>query len=306
MTNLRFVFFLVLVLTMTSVGQELEKVESRPERGFFWPYLYYVPESAKRPFTFLVLPNNSRELSDVLSVQEEAAVRRTKWMVKSFGDDLGLVLLRPIFPRTVKESYCYTHALDRDTLLTRRKEVERLDLQLLSMVDDLERRLEGPCRDKFFIAGFSAPAMFANRFTLLHPEKILGAAIGSPGGWPIAPVPTFAEEPLRYPIGVSDFRDVSGREFDRKAFSRVPLFMFLGDQDTNDSVPFTDGYDPQDAELVNRLFGSTPVERWGLSKKLYQSVGSQAEFRLYPGVEHTISEEIEMDMKDFFSRLLGL
>jgi dienelactone hydrolase len=176
------------------------------------------------------------------------------------------------------------------------------------MIDDARARLS---REKLkfdkrvLVLGFSASGMFANRFTFLHPKRIKAAVIGSPGGWPIAPVASFKEKTLRYPIGIDDFKSVSGEKFDLNNLRKVPLFMFLGDQDDNDSVIFRDSYEKEDEDLIISLFGKMPVERWDDSKKLYQDKKLNAEFRLYPNVKHAVTKEMFDDIFAFFSKHIG-
>ena len=62
---------------------------------------------------------------------------------------------------------------------------------------------------------------------------------------------------------------------------KVPLFIFLGDKDDNDSVIFGDSYEEEDKTLIFELFGKTPVERWEISKTLYTQAEMNAEFKLY-------------------------
>jgi hypothetical protein len=141
--------------------------------------------------------------------------------------------------------------------------------------------------------------MFANRFTFLHPDRVKAAAIGSPGGWAIAPVSTYKEKTLRYPIGINDFKSVTGEKPDLKRLRKVPLFIFLGDEDENDSVVFGDSYEEEDKTLIFELFGKTPVERWAASKSLYEQSRMNAEFKLYPKVAHTVTPEMRDDIRAF-------
>ena len=104
-----------------------------------------------------------------------------------------------VFPRPKKDWRIYTHALDRDSLLTERKEYRRFDQQLIRMIDDARTRLrsDGYRFDKrVLMFGFSASGMFTNRFTFLHPERIKAAAIGSPGGWAMAPIDSWKDTAL--------------------------------------------------------------------------------------------------------------
>ena len=107
---------------------------------------------------------------------------------------------------------------------------------------------------------------------------------------------------MRYPIGVCDVEELTGDPFDVESFRQVPLFFFVGDQDTNDSVPYSDGYEDADEALIFELFGETPVERWPIAERIYESVNADAEFHLYPGVGHR--PMAFGDTVEFFIRVL--
>jgi len=283
-------------------GFTLVKIDAAPDKGFDWPYYLAMPNGSANS-TLIVEPNNTGSGSDDPSVHDQAARMLAEREI-SFAQALDCPLLVPTFPRPQTNWQVYTHALDRDTLTTTLEGLVRLDLQLLAIVEDARTRLadRGTYTDeKFFIKGFSASGMFANRFCVLHPDRIKAAAIGSPGGWPIAPVASWEGRALRYHVGVADVQDLVGAPFDLATFKTVPLFLFMGDQDTNDSVPYADGYEPQDRDLVNTLFGVTPVERWPKAEQIYESVGCNCTFRLYEGVGHTISGEMQRDIVQFFA-----
>lgn len=227
--------------------------------------------------------------------------------LRNFGSGLGVILLQPAFPRPQTDWRIYTHALDRDSLLTDKREYKRLDQQLIKMIDDARNRLaeEGLQVDKrVLMFGFSASGMFTNRFAFLHPKRIKAAAFGSPGGWAIAPADLWKGETLRYPIGTADIKRVAGKSLDRKSLSQVPLFLFLGDKDANDSVIFRDSYEKEDEELIFSLFGKTLVERWSATESLYKANLPQAELKLYAGGEHSISKEMWQDIQAFFEKHL--
>jgi hypothetical protein len=42
--------------------------------------------------------------------------------------------------------------------------------------------------ERVYMIGWTASGMFVNHITFLHPKRVKAAAIGSPGGWAIAPV----------------------------------------------------------------------------------------------------------------------
>ncbi len=291
-------------------AQAAVRIDAQPAKGFSYPYYIYVPASlrektaAKKTHTFLVLPNNTPKLSDDLSVHDANVKQQiSKW--RDVAGSLGVAILMPVFPRPETDWKIYTHALDRDSLLTGKKEFRRFDLQLIAMIDHARASLKKE-KLKFdkrvLINGFSASGMFADRFTFLHPGRVKAAAIGSPGGWPIAPVDSYQKKLLRYPIGTGDLKAVSGKKLDLKTLRKVPLFIFIGDKDDNDSVPFGDGYEEEDKTLIFELFGKTPVERWAVSESLYKQAGLNASFKTYPGIGHGTNSEINKDIYAFLGK----
>ena len=289
---------------------DIIKIEAKTEKGFSYPYYLYVPPElhdaklSKKTHTILVIPNNTGKLDDDLNIHE-ADVKKRITQNAAIGALLKTAILMPVFPRPAADWQIYTHALDRDAMLTDKKQYARFDLQLVAMIDDARRKL---AKDnlkfdkKVFLTGFSASGMFSNRFTFLHPDRVKAAAIGSPGGWAIAPTAVYQEKTLRYPIGINDFRTVSGNNLNLKKLRKVPLFMFLGDKDENDSVIFGDSYENEDKDLIFALFGKTPVERWKISGSLYKDAKMNAEFKLYPDVKHTVTKEMRDDLVKFFSK----
>ena len=165
--------------------------------------------------------------------------------------------------------------------------------------DRLYREYQLRVEKRVLLNGFSAQAMFANRFTFLHPDRVKAAAIGSPGGWPIAPVATYHHQALRYPIGISDFREVVGTNLNMNELRRVPLLIFMGDQDDNDAVPYGDAYENEDRAVIFPMFGEKPIERWESARTLYSLAGMNAEFKLYPGAGHEIIPEMREDVRAF-------
>lgn len=307
----------MLALAVVGVGwwrfeSKLDRVEPNAGTAFRWPYYLYVPSKAEArgdggaPVHLLVLPNNTGRGDDDFAVHERAAWMRA-WRESSLADELEVVALVPIFPRPAKDWRVYTHALDRDCLTTEVEGLERLDLQLVAMIDDARADLAKrgwKVEERVLLKGFSANGMFADRFTALHPERVLGAAVGSPGGWPIAPAAVHEGVVLRYPVGVADVEELTGRAFDAAAYARVPVLVFMGDQDTNDSLQFGDGYETEDKDLVELVFGATPMERWEDSEAIRKAAGAKATFRLYPGVGHEVTGEMEEEVERFLTGIL--
>ncbi len=311
------IFILVVVFAVAISAQDkpvLEggviRIEARSADGFNYPYYLYIPpsflEKGAEPGerTILVLPNNTGKNDDDLAVHEENVKRRMEANSR-FISGFEVAILSPVFPRPASDWKTYTHALDRDTMLSakaEKKDYARLDLQLLAMITDARERAKGAgvkLEKRVMMLGFSASAMFVNRFTFLHPGHVKAAVVGSPGGWPMVPASSYKDKDLRYPIGASDLKSIGGKGLDLEKLRTVPMFIFLGDQDDNDSVAFGDSYDVEDRELIFSVLGKNPIDRWEAAKEMYGSAGLDAEFKLYPGVGHTITPEIRDDILAF-------
>lgn len=290
---------LVLILAVSAawVGPYMARVKRFPAdaaAGYHADFFLYLAPGARsraaagEPVTLLVQPNNSGRTSDDL-----AKHRRDAWWMgferKRIADRLGVALLVPAFPRPATGWEIYTHALDRDVLTTDRPELARLDLQLIAMIDAARTALAArglATRERVLIQGFSASGMFANRFTALHPERVLAAVVGAPGGWPLVPAAAVGADSLAYPAGVADLEALTGRAFDAAAFAAVPQLFVQGALDDNDSVDFSDGWDEAPAAQVDRLFGADPQARWPRAEALYREAGANARFGTVPGVGH--------------------
>jgi len=278
----------------TITEETLEKYEADSAKGFQWPYYLYVPSTIESSH-ILVITNNTGYTSDDFSVHDQAAQSLVNWK-KSLAKYLGCPLLVPVFPRPYNyQEAGYTHALDEVSLAATPAIYRRLDLQLIAMIDDATNILderEIVFEETILMWGFSASGMFANRFTALHPEIVKAAAIGAPGGWPIAPIAEYEGVKLNYPIGIADLFQLVGYSFDLENFKNTPLYFYLGDQDTNDALPYN--------ETLNTYINSTtPVSRWPIAEEIYNSVGCNCKFVLYPGVGHEITNQMDGDAKSF-------
>jgi pimeloyl-ACP methyl ester carboxylesterase len=287
------------------------RVGPDPAKGFHWPYYLVLPTEMASPPTLLVEPNNSGTWSDDFRFHEERA-RLILDLRVPFAEDLGSPLLVPVFPRprtpqAPEPGGIYVQALDRYSLIGVHPGLERIDLQMVAMLDDALDRLEamGYAMDRrVFMMGFSASGAFTSRFSLIHPDRVKAAAPGAPGSWPMAPVASWQGTPLKYPVGVMDFQSLVGTPFDLETFKRVPFYIYVGDQDTNDGLDVR-GMTTTERNQIYTLLNWSPTQhfqadRWPLAQAMYESVGSVAQFVVYPGVGHTITSQMLEDIKAFF------
>jgi hypothetical protein len=256
--------------------------------------------------------------------------------MSNLADDLGSPLLVPVFPRPAGDlTEYYTHNLDRNVLFMTQNGYQRLDLQLLAMVDDARLKLaeqQIPIDQRFLLWGFSASGTFSDRFSLLHPNRLVAVASAGSHSLPFA---SYTGENLPYPIGTYDYETITGAPFDLDAFAALPRFLYQGDQDhggyitEGEDVYLADDYfnqfirpdlevrltsaptpliasfqmsSEEETLLKYRIYhGATFVDEFITIRQIYAEAGlDQTQFKLYPGVGHEIIEEMENDVRDFF------
>jgi len=312
--------YVVLVLIIFSVigcsqPEEGELIFIQPQSGdsFNYPYFLFIPDGVPTndSIYLIIEPNNSGMTHD--SIQKHIDLARftasKDFYIGNFvSRKLQIPLLVPVFPRPETDWHIYTHDLDRDVMLQKDNDLERIDLQLIEMFEDAREELRKKgiqTHQQFFLTGFSASGSFTNRFTAIHPEKVAAAASGGTGGLLILPVDSLQNEILIYPNGTGDLTLLTERSFRINEFRKTPQFYFLGGLDTNDAVPYDDAYGEKEREQIYRLFGKSSIlDRWEKSQKIYDSHGVEAIFKTYPDIDHAHPEVVKIDILDFFKKCM--
>lgn len=189
-----------------------------------------------------------------------------------FGQWNNCVILSPLFPVGVLGDG------NRDGFKYIREGDIRYDLVLLDMVAEVEAKY-GLAFPRFAMFGFSGGGHFANRFLLLHPERLWAASIGAPGSV------TLLDEDRDWWVGVRNLKDLFGRPVDREALRRVAVHMVVG------------GADRETWEITHREggrhwmpgandAGATRPDRLQALQRSFEAAGMQVSFELVPGVSH--------------------
>lgn len=291
----------------------LEYFEANPESGFQYPYFLFIPDniSQETNVPIIVEPNNSGFLNDDLKAHIEKAERTATidyYIGNYVSRKLNLPLLVPVFPRFESDSHLYTHSLDRDIILKQDEHLKRIDLQLLNMFEDARMRLGEmgyKTDDQFLMTGFSASGTFANRFSLIHPEKVKAVAAGGLNGLLMLPEKEMKGMELIYPVGTYDFETLFGKSFNPGAFHSTPQFLFMGKLDDNDAIPYSDAFDEPERKIIYQLLGEEmQPQRWEASQRIYDSLGINATIKTYEGIGHEHPENVKDEIVNFFQNVL--
>lgn len=282
--------------------------KANPEKGFSHDYLLFIPKGTPKGKTvyLLVEPNNSGFTSDSIEehLKSAVALASKSSIGNNISSELKIPFLVPVFPRTKQDNLIYTHALDRDVMLSQEKEIRRLDLQLKEMIEDARTRLAAldiPVEEKVLMSGFSASGSFVNRFLFLHPELVKAVSTGGLNGILMLPKKEINGYFLNYPLGINDLHEITGEKVDLEVYKQVPQFIFMGALDDNDAVPFDDAYNDEEREVI---FATTGKEmqprRWEKCQQIYTEEGVNARFRTYEAVGHWSTGEMNLEIIKFF------
>jgi hypothetical protein len=277
-------------------------VEADPERGFEYPYYLAVPDRAggeRRPI--MVEPHNvGGPIEEFERHRELAGERAREGFGRRVADELGAPILVPVFPRPIEEPVDWTHMvhmLCARTMAIEEGPLERVDRQLLAMVEDARERLADrgvSVPADVLLNGFSSAAAFVNRFAALHPDRVRSVTAGGINGLPILPRETadlgeLGERPMRYPVGVADVPELTGEPFDEAAFRDLHQFVYMGGDDDKDALLYPDAWtDPELRGIAIFTYGEdVHEERFPHGRDVYEAADVNAVFRTYEGVGHT-------------------
>ncbi len=277
-------------------------VPANKNKGFNFPYILFIPDGATNQTTLIVEgPNakNSKEnIEDAIQVVINESIYRAifKWNTRT-----NYPILTPAFPRLITEDGAInTHMLTSQALNYQKYGLERIDNQLLKMIEDASKRLlmnNITIDEKVILDGYSASALFANRFALLHPEIIKTVIAGATSGALIIPEKHWQGETLLYPIGCGNINGITDEK--RALFKSIPQFYYMGKMDTqNDPFEADDKGTPiyssiikkEEAQQLYKFVGKQMMpDRWNNIGLIYKKLGINATFKTYPSIGHAIS-----------------
>ena len=281
---------------------------------FNYPYFLYAPRintDEERPL--LVQPNNTGTSTDNFEKhRQEARKDIERGYPRLIGDELGVPILVPVFPRPASEPVDwrhYVHQLDTETMHVSTGPLERVDRQLVGMIEDAQDRLSDdiPLTDQVMLNGYSASGNFVNRFAILHPELVTSVTAGGVNGMVTLPITEAQGHTLNYQIGVADIEKITGNPFDVEEFCDIDQYVYMGAEDENDTLPARDAWSEEQREIAREVYGEDMQDdRLPYCESVYDDVGASAEFRLYEGVGHTVTEAMERDVIEFHREHAGI
>ena len=172
----------------------------------------------------------------------------------------------------------------------------RYDQILLDMVAEVGRKFDCDF-SRFALFGYSGGGQFANRFALLHPERLWAVSIGAPGSV------TLIDPERGWWVGTQDFAERFGKPMDLAVLRQVPVQMIAGKADIETwEITHREGgkfYMPGANDA-----GRTRPERLDTLRRSFEAVGVKVVFDLLDNVPHNGLACVGR-VQDFFAAALA-
>lgn len=199
------------------------------------------------------------------------------------------IVLCPLFPAGVRgdgNRDGFKHLVEADI---------HYDRILLDMVAEVAEKF-GCDFSRFALFGYSGGGQFANRFAMLHPERLWAVSIGAPGSV------TQLDPTQGWWVGTRDFEQRFGKPIDLDALRHLPVQMIAGKADIETwEITHREGgkYFMPGANDAGR----TRPERLETLRRSFEAAGVKVRFDLLDNVPHNGLACVD-SVQDFFADAL--
>ncbi len=187
------------------------------------PYILVLPEQLDEK-CFLSVEVNNLEIEDSYELLKNGLLTARNLINKLKGWNCPILI--PILPSVSSQDPYYQQLSKGCFNISKDNLYYRIDLQVLNIINEVKQRMSKQIKikEKIFLNGYSSSGVFAQRFVLLHPEIVEMACIGGASG--SIPMPLFQ---LEYPLGIKDYRKITGKEFNNESYSKVKFRYYVGE-----------------------------------------------------------------------------
>jgi predicted esterase len=269
-----------------------------------YSYFHYIPASAlqRNPVRIVLSGHGNPGVS--YSELEKDVQLHIQYSLRPFADEYGYAILVMVIPGKAQ----YFH---RSNIFEVESDLDpfyiRPDLEYAKVIDEFLGflRSEGYTpQEKVFMTGFSNGGLQTNRFSILHPEKVMAVAIGSAGLYTY-PMNSYEGLIMDYPIGVADVSQLDHSTYSLEAFKAIPHYLFVGENDTNNHNDPIGGDIGNSDDMAFYLanFGINQKERVPRYSQYLQSIGMQSTYDIFEGYGHEYASEMLLSTFTFFESI---
>lgn len=298
------------------------------EKGFNFGYILAVPDKMEDE-TRLIVESNNLEKSNETELIESAYDSVIEIGRTLFETNAPAIV--PILP-SLKSGMPYFQQLSRECFSNDLEHrYKRIDLQVFNIIEDAKNNImeltKRKVADKIFLKGYSSSGVFAQRFALLHPNIIDSLCIGGAIGSIPIPLVEYMGEKLKYPIGISDFKEITGTNFEIEDYKKIKFNYYVGEKESETKsqtrkdefgnfAPMHDmsymhrSTTNEMGNTLRRIFGIDMMNRFKNQIKVYIDNGYNITTKIYPGKYHNringqngLMNDADDDILNFYNKI---
>lgn len=177
----------------------------------------------------------------------------------------------------------------------------RPDLEILKIINKLKIVLRDNgitnVSKEILAGGVSSGANLANRFSLLYPNLVKGVALFCAGDL-MYPTDQLDNLQLKYPFGTSDINKIEGNKFDIEKYKTIPHYIYVGEEDTNDPMPYELG-SKRLLEDHQRILSKSLPERAEKYADYLKFMGMKVKLNIEPDIGHSVEDKHVIEAFNF-------
>ena len=129
--------------------------------------------------------------------------------------------------------------------------------------------------------------------------------MGGVNGTPILPSTSVDGKELPFHVGVAHMERYNGEPFDMESNRSVAQYIYMGELDDNDTLPYGDAYNEDERELAVAILGDSMAERWLTSQSIIGAQELPIRFATYGAIGHETTNVTESDVTTFLRANIG-
>ncbi len=213
--------------SVNGVIYKIEFLAESSSKGINIPSILAIPMSENITDRIILEANNleSENTQEVIEQGIQTGIKLARLI-----SDFPSAIVIPLIPSFKNYPYLQQLSLECFNIPVSDKNY-RMDEQVVRIIDAAKSILKNEIgltvREKIFLNGYSSSGVFAQRFSLLHPDIVDTVCIGGASG--SIPIPT---EKLAYPLGIANYESLTGREFDLESYSKIKFRYYVSEFET--------------------------------------------------------------------------
>ena len=272
---------------------------------YYWNY--YIPQQSTKIDSYRIILNGSygQGGTDVESAQIETLHQMNGW--KNYFNDSSYIFLTIAIPRRNSTYHGDPWVLHFPEYVFNKKSGKlnyRPDELVNLIIDELILSIDQNglnINKKVFVFGYSIGGHFSNRYSLLNPSRVEAFAAGGLSGELSLSFETLVDRKLLWPLGVSNYRELTGKEFKKEIYNNIPKYIFWGE---NDLFPYhldEKSGDPY-YNFWKKIWGVNSAEALTAQVKKSIEENNSMIYKEYQNIGHEFTGDQFRDMLVFFSQ----